>query len=239
MKEEKNKKVIVIGIVSALLLIVAIVGTTYAVFTANLTGTKENKLTTGYVTMVCNETSFTLSNTQPLTDAEGIALNNNDAVCTLTTTMNGTMTIGYDIALKDVTPSATITTSDVKIRAAKTVGANTTYVAGSSVDSGVTIASIASSTGQYDTTGITGYKVDSGTINSAGSIVYTIKSWVTSEQDSENTTTNTEGKCSDETITTKAACQEAGEVWGYNQASGKSGGSFSFKLKVGAKQIYS
>ncbi len=69
-----NKKVIIISIVSVLLLVVAIIATSYAVFTANLTGTKENKLTTGYVTMNCSETNFNLTNTKTMTDAEGIAL---------------------------------------------------------------------------------------------------------------------------------------------------------------------
>lgn len=238
MKEEKNKKVIVIGIVSALLLIVAIVGTTYAVFTANLTGTKENKLTTGYVTMTCNETNFSLNNTKPLSDSEGIALNNNEATCTLSTTLSGTMRIGYDVALYNVTPSATLTTSDVKIRASKTDNGTTSYVAGSSIDSGVLISSIASTGGQYDTS-ITGYKIDSGVITQTKTIVYNVKSWVASEQDSENTTANTNGYCSDETYTTEAECKQAGEVWGYNQKAGRSGGDFSFKIKVGAKQIYS
>ena len=236
-QEKKSKKIIVISIVVVLLLVAVIAGT-YAVFTASLTGVKENKLTTGYVLMNCNETNFTLQNTQPLTDAQGIALNNNEATCTLTTTMNGQMTIGYDIALKDVTPSTTITTDDVKIRVAKTENSSTTYVAGSTATTGVLISSIASAAGTYDNT-ITGYKVDSGTINATKTITYNIKSWVASEQDSQNTTTNTDGYCSDETLTTKEACTNAGEVWGYNQKAGRTGGSFSFKLKVGAKQIYS
>ena len=238
MGKEKKKKLIILGSVGLLVLLSLVIAGTYAVFTASLTGTKENKLTTGYVTMTCTETNFTLQNTQPLTDAEGLALSGNEATCTLSTTMNGTMTVGYDFALKDVTPSATITTSDVKIRVAKTDSGTTSYVAGSSATTGVLVSSVASTAGTYDTT-ITGYKLDSGTINTTKTITYNVKSWVSSEQDSENTTTNTDGKCSDETYTTKEACQTAGEVWGYSQAAGRTGGSFSFKLKVGAKQIYS
>ena len=58
-----NKRIVIISIVSVLALVVAIIATSYAVFTSNLTGTKENKLTTGYVTMNCAETNFNLSNT--------------------------------------------------------------------------------------------------------------------------------------------------------------------------------
>lgn len=237
MNEKNKKKQLTITIIGVLILVITIIGSAYAVFTANLTGVKENKLTTGYVTMVCNETNFTLSNTQPLTDEQGLALNNNEATCTLTTTMAGTMNIGYDFALYDVTPSAKITASDVKIRVSKTDNGTTTYPQGTAT-SGVLLSTIASTPGQYDTT-ITGYKVDSGTINTSKTITYNVKSWVASEQQSENVATNTDGYCSDETYTTKEACQSAGEVWGYNQKQGQAGGNFSFKLKVGAKQIYS
>ena len=235
--ENNKKKQLTIIIIGVLILVIAVVGASFAVFTATLTGVKQNKITTGYVTMVCNETNFTLANTQPLKDAESIALNNNEATCTLTTTMSGTMNIGYDFALYDVTSSSAITTSDVKIRASKTESGNTTYVRGTATE-GVLLSTIASSTGQYDTS-ITGYKVDSGTINTSKTITYNVKSWVAGEQTGENTTTNTNGYCSDETKTTKSACQSAGEVWGYNQKQGQAGGTFSFKLKVGAKQIYS
>ena len=209
-ENNKNKKpLIVLSIVTGLLL-VALVAVSYAAFTANLTGVKQNKLTTGYVLMNCSETNFTLSNTQPLTDEQGIALQNNEA---------------------------TLTDADVKIRASKTENSNTTYVQGTATE-GVLLSTIASTGGQYDES-ITGYKVDSGTVNTSKTITYNVKSWVASEQTGENTTTNTDGYCSDETKTTKAACEQAGEIWGYNQKSSQAGGTFSFKLKVGAKQIYS
>ena len=236
-KEKNNKKpLIVLSIVTGLLL-VALVAVSYAAFTATLSGVKENKLTTGYVTMVCNETNFTLENTQPLTDEQGLALQNNEATCTLSTTMQGTMNIGYDFALYDVTPSAALTDANIKIRASKTENSSTTYVQGTATE-GVLLSTIASTGGEYDES-ITGYKVDSGTVNTSKTITYNVKSWVASEQTGENTTTNTDGYCSDETKTTKAACEQAGEIWGYNQKSSQAGGTFSFKLKVGAKQIYS
>lgn len=239
--EEKKKKYLIIGIVAVLLLVIVIAGTAYAVFSANLTGVKENKLTTGYVTMACNETSFTLNNTKPLTDEQGIALDNNAATCTLNTTMNGTMTVGYDVALYDVDSSSSsdsLGEDNVKIQASKVKNSSTTYLAGTSATTGVLVSSLSSTVGQYDTS-ITGYKIDSATTNQTESVVYTIKGWVANDNGSTTSTTNTEGKCSDETITTKEACQNAGEVWGYNQAVGQAGGSFSFKIKVGATQVLS
>ena len=238
MEENKNKKKLAITIVAVLALVVAIVGTSFAVFTANLTGVKENKLTTGYVTMTCNETNFTLSDTSVLTDEQGIALQNNEATCTLNTTMNGTMNIGYDVALYDVTPSTALTTSNVKIQALKVDNNNTTYLAGTSATSGVLISDIVSSQGTYDTS-ITGYKIDSATVNSTNTITYKVKAWVASETGNSQTTTNKDGYCSDTTKTTKATCEAAGEIWGYDQKIGQAGGTFSFKLKVGASQVLS
>ena len=70
-KEKKsNKQVITISIIAVVLLVVAILSTSYAMFTANLTGTKENKLNTGYVTMSCEETVFSLPNTDVMTDEQ-------------------------------------------------------------------------------------------------------------------------------------------------------------------------
>ena len=236
--KSKDKKVKLLTAAGVLLLVVAIVGVSFAVFTANLTGVKENKLTTGYVTMTCTETNFTLENTSVLTDEQGIARNDNEATCTLAATMAGTMTVGYDVALYDVTNSAALSENNVKIQASKVDNSTTSYLAGSSATTGVLVSSIKTSAGQYDTS-ITGYKLDSATVNQTKTIEYKVKAWVASEQQSENTTTNTDGYCSDETYTTKEACQSAGEVWGYNQRQGQAGGNFSFKLKVGAKQIYS
>ena len=236
--ENKKKKQITIAVIGVLILIIAIIGSAYAVFTATLTGVKENKLTTGYVTMVCNETNFTLSNTQPLTDEQGLALNNNEATCTLSTTMNGTMNIGYDVALYDVTNSAALSENNVKIQASKVDNSTTSYLAGSSATTGVLVSSIKTSAGQYDTS-ITGYKLDSATVNQTKTIEYKVKAWVANEEGNSTTTTNTDGYCSNQTYTTKETCESAGEIWGYDQKIGQEGGTFSFKLKVGASQVLS
>ena len=239
-----NKKVLIISVVSVIVLVVAIIATSYAVFTANLTGTKENKLTTGYVTMNCAETNFNLTNTKALTDAQGIALgSSNTATCTLTSTMVGTMNIGYDIALADVdaeTPTDAIGTGNVKIQASKTIDSGSVqYLADTSPTTGVLVSSLQSSTGQYDTTNITSYKIDSATVTGNHTIVYTVKSWVASDGESSTTSTTTNGVCSNTTYTTEATCEAAGEIWGVDQKVSQSGGSFSFKLKIGATQVLS
>ena len=222
----KNKKVIGITIAALLILVMAVVATSYAMFSANFTGTKENVLSTGYVTMNCNQTTFTLNDTNTLTDAQGIALTNNEATCTLTTTMNGTMTLGYDVALTDVdadTPSDGLSASSIKIRALKEKGGTTEYLAGSTATTGVLISSLQNQAGQYDTS-ITNYNIDSATTSVSEEVTYRVKAWVSGEVSGQVTNTNTDGKA-------------AGGIWGYDQKTEESGGSFSFKLKVGASQI--
>ena len=239
MEEKKGKKLIVVFIIAIVVLLGAIVAISYAMFSASLTGVKENKLVTGSVSMSCAETNFTLENTSAMSDEEGIALENNEATCTLTTTLRGTMTIGYDVALYDVdkeTPSDAVGESNVKIQASKVKGGTTTYLANSTATTGVLVSSIKNQAGQYDNT-ITNYKIDSATTTQSEEVLYKIKAWVSSLQDGSTTNTNTDGKCSDSTKTTKADCVAAGEVWGYEQKQNQAGGTFSFKLKAGAKQV--
>ena len=235
-----NKKVLGISVAAVVILVIAIIATSYAAFTANLSGTQENKLNTGYVKLNCAEKNFTLADTQPLTDAQGISADlNNLAQCTLTSTMEGTMTVGYDIALADVTPSTAITTSDVKIQASKVKGGTTTYLASSSATSGVFVNTIASNAGKHDKS-ITGYVLDSDTVTGNASIVYSVKAWVSKENNGSATnekTTNTQGECSNSQYKTEETCKGAGEIWGTSQTETQNGSTFSFKLKVGATQV--
>jgi hypothetical protein len=229
----KNKILIVIGIVA---IVGVIAATSYAMYTASFTGTKENKIKGGSVFMSCNEGTFSLTDTTSMTDEQGLALTNNEWTCTLTTTMNGNMNIGYDVALYDLTPSANLATGNIKMRALKIKNSNTTYLVGNAT-SGELMSSISGQKGTYDKS-ITGYKLDSATTNTSEEVVYKIKAWVASEN-GEPTSTNVNGKCSNTTYTTQSACEAAGEIWGYAQQQEQAGGTFSFKVKVGATQVLS
>lgn len=237
-----NKKVLGVSIAAVVILVIAIIATSYAMFTANLTGTKENKLNTGYVKMNCAETTFSVSNTQPMSDADGIAATDNTATCTLTSEMVGSMKVGYDVALYDVdaaTPSDSLTQDNVKIRAFKTIdGGSSTDLAGTTADSGIKVADLKTSAGIHDTS-ITSYKLDSATVEGNHTIVYTIKAWVANSGSGTITnSSNTSGECSDSQYSSQSACEAAGEIWGTSQTSSQAGGSFSFKLKIGATQVY-
>ena len=235
----KKKKNLIISIVAIIILVVAIVATSYAMFTANLTGTKPNKLNTGKVSLNCTETTFELSDTTELSDNEGIGLTDNVAKCTLVSTMRGSMKIGYDIALVDVdsvSPTDKIGINNVKIQASKKINDGTiSYLAGSSATQGVYVSSLTNTPGAYDDT-ITGYNIDSAIVDGNYTIDYTVKAWVASA--GQNTNSSATGVCSDPQYTTKSKCETAGEIWGNSQNSKQEGGKFSFKLKVGATQTF-
>ncbi len=235
-----NKKVLGISIAAVVILVIAIIATSYAMFTAELSGTKENKLTTGYVKMNCTEKTFSVSNTQPMTDAEGIAATDNLASCTLTSEMAGSMYVGYDVALYDVdsaTPDDALSQDNVKIRAYKTVDGNTVDLANTSSTAGVLVSSLTSSAGKYDTS-ISSYVIDSDYVSSNKTIVYNVKAWVASTGSSNVQSSTSTGECSNSTYTTQSTCEAAGEIWGSSQTKSQAGGSFTFKLKVGATQIF-
>ena len=237
-----NKKVLIISVISVIALVIAIVGTSYAMFTANLTGTKENVINTGYVKMSCAETTFNVQNSSPMSDSEGIASTDNAATCTLTTEMRGTMRIGYDVALYEVdalTPSDSIGINNVKAQIYKSVdNGPATYLGGSSASSGVLINTLTSSSGTYDSS-ITSYNIDSAIVEGSQTVVYTIKNWVDSTASSDTNSSSNPGTCSDSTYTDESTCEAAGEIWGSSQTESQEGGSFSFKLKIGATQVLS
>lgn len=233
-----NKKVLGISVVAVIVLVVAIIATSYATFTANLTGTKDNTIKTGYVTMRCDETVMTINDVEPMTDNQGIAATNNVATCALSVDMQGTMEIGYDVGFDEVNATGSFTTSNVKFQAYKQDGSTTaskTYLAGSTANTGVTFASVASEKGTKVPSVIDKYAIDTNTVNSSKTIYYTVKAWTTSAG-STSDTSNTDGACSNPTYTTKDACEGHNEIWGTSQTVEQAGGSFSFKLKIASTQ---
>ena len=75
MKENKKRNLgIVLGLI---ILLVMVIGVTYAAFQYTKSGTKENELTTGTVSFKYNETSngVTLNNAYPMSDVDDALVN--------------------------------------------------------------------------------------------------------------------------------------------------------------------
>lgn len=234
-----NKKVIIISVFAVILLVAAIMFTSYGALTSNLSGSKDNVINTGTVSLKCNETTFNIKDAKPMTDAKGIASEDNLATCELVSTMDGEMNIGYDIALTEVdakTPNDALTSKDIRIDVYKSVdNGKTVFLAGSTATKGVSVSSLEQKKGTYDKS-ILAYNLDSATIKGNHKVNYYIKAWVTSDKSSIKTTKEKE-VCSNSEYKTEKECKDAGEVWGNKTTTSTPGGTFSFKLKVGATQV--
>ena len=104
----KNKKnILILGII--LLMVIALIGVSYAVFNYSATGTKVNAITTGYITMTYTESDNTVSlnGALPTTDATGkVRLNPGEYFdFTVSSNISGDVNINYEISAKDVTDS--------------------------------------------------------------------------------------------------------------------------------------
>ena len=105
MKKRENIVIIVVLIV----MVLAIVGVSYAAFNYSGLGSKVNSITTGAITMSYTETSNTISLTGalPTTDKTGkVRLTEGEYFdFTVSSSITGNVNINYEISAKDVTTS--------------------------------------------------------------------------------------------------------------------------------------
>ncbi len=103
----KDKKKITTSLILALLLVIAIVGVSYAAFTYAGIGQKENTITTGVLTMsyIENTNTINMSNALPTTDATGKKrlAKGEYFDFTVSGTVKGSENINWEIAAEDVT----------------------------------------------------------------------------------------------------------------------------------------
>ena len=101
MNNNNSSKQVLISILGVAILVVAVVGISFAAFSYSKTGTVANTITTGTITMSYSEpeNGINLTNALPITDTAGKALSgdNNTFDFTVTATIAGTTTINYAI----------------------------------------------------------------------------------------------------------------------------------------------
>ena len=100
---ENNQKNVLLSVLGVAILVVAVVGISFAAYSGSNTG-GVNKVSTGNITFSYAEptSGITLSNAASITDTAGKALTNKFDF-TVTTTTNGALTIPYDVTLTKVT----------------------------------------------------------------------------------------------------------------------------------------
>ena len=101
MNNTNSSKQVLVSILGVAILIVAVVGISFAAFSYSKTGTVANTITTGTITMSYSEPTngINLTDALPISDTAGKALTgtNNVFDFTVATTVKGTATISYAI----------------------------------------------------------------------------------------------------------------------------------------------
>lgn len=190
MKENNNSKQVLLSVLGVAILVVAVVGVSFAAFTYTGTGQVENIITTGSITMNYEEpeNGIKLTEALPMTDAQGKALTgeNNTFDFTVTASVTGSATIDYAIiaipdegnsgtALTDATVKVYLTdsTTDSNDNSSTGVGNTTTPVPLSTLASSDT----ASSAGVPSSLG--GYVLATGTYSGASNTdSYRLRMWM-------------------------------------------------------------
>ena len=112
-----KKQNIIMGI-SFVLLFVMVMGVSYAAYKFSATGTKENVISTGTISMSYSQNSFIdLKNTYPKTDTYAIATKEDKSSMEFSVSMetSGTKQINYVLALTEIQEGTTLKSDKVKI----------------------------------------------------------------------------------------------------------------------------
>ena len=119
MKDNNNSKQVLLSVLGVAILVVAVVGVSFAAFSYSKTGEKLNTITTGTITMdyTEDENAINLTNALPMTDDVGKALADTNQYFDFTVSANitGTTTINYAITAAKVTPDSTLPDDAVKV----------------------------------------------------------------------------------------------------------------------------
>ena len=207
----ENKKTLLLTILGVLVLVIAVIGVSFAMYSFVGTGTKVNVITTGTVNVAYTEsTVIALDNQYPMSDALGSAQTgvNNTMQFTVAASMTGAMNIKYDLAMDQIVPGSTLTAQYIKFNITK----NGTYILGTSATTGITVASRSANAGTLITSG---YLLDTDTFTVTTTNTYVIKAWV-SDQYVLPTTDTSSGDTHSNTTTSE---------------------TFKFKISVVATQI--
>ena len=217
---ENNKKTLILSIVGILVLVIAVVGVSFAMYSFTGTGTKENVITTGTVSMSFDpDNNFVVTNQYPMSDAKGVAQEANKADFGVTADFsNAAMTIKYDLGITNIQAGETLTAEYIKVALLDADGnviVGTHGEENTDLTAGVTIASLQSKAGTNNL--IQNYALTSGIITSSGQTDnYTIIAYVSDAYD----------------LPTDAA--QAGS--GTTQKKATKSETFSFKVGVSAAQ---
>lgn len=173
-----SKQMMILSLVGIVILVLAVIGISFAAFNYSQTGSKENTITTGVIKMSYNNPTngINITNALPTTDTTGKALTgtNNVFDFTVTATITGTATINWGITAT-TTPGTSLTDSYVKVYLTdRGTGTSDTQILAPTIVSSLTKTTSGNAygapTGQYILT--------TGTYTSTTTDNYRLRMWV-------------------------------------------------------------
>ena len=198
-----NKKTLMLSVIGVLVLIVVVVGVSYAMYSFTGTGTKENVITTGSISVVVDpennpeaqgQTQIKLTNQYAMTDGKGSAITPVEGESALlkfyvAATLNGNTTIKYEVG---ITKNACTETTDggVTYGCLKDSEVNfnlkkgTEYLPGKgTATTGVAFSTIAEAEGNLGKAKnaegrIANYLLDADSFTASGLKTYELRAWV-------------------------------------------------------------
>ena len=181
--ENNTSKQVILSVVGIAILVVAVIGVSFAFFTYSRTGESNNVINTGTISFVFQDgDTINLSNHFPITTAAGLALQNSesdrDNVCTFTVTGYSSATsINYSVyAVPGETQSKNrFKNSEVFINIKATPGSGATFTP-------TTAYANSNAAAIGDTIDTTGLLLGAGTITSTTSVTtnFEVRMWVDS-----------------------------------------------------------
>ena len=177
--KDNNSKQVLLSVLGVAILVVAVVGVSFAAFSYSQTGEKVNTITTGTISMdyVEGENAISLTNALPMTDEVGKALADANQYFDFTVSANitGTTTINYAItATKEA--DSTIPDAGVKVYLTDMDADGDTPITGYKTPKKVSELQKTSS----DVSGAPDdqYKLTSDTFSATSSQAYRLRMWV-------------------------------------------------------------
>ena len=177
-----NSKQVLLSVLGVAILVVAVVGVSFAAFSYSKPGTVANTITTGSITMNYSEpeNGIKLTDALPMSDDQGKELTgeNNTFDFTVTASVSGSATINYAIiAVPDEGNSGTAVTDDtVKVYLTDQSDTPTGNTTEPQILSSLAAANTASSAG---VSGVDGYVLKTGTYSGTSNTDnYRLRMWI-------------------------------------------------------------
>ncbi|MEG0794731.1 MAG: hypothetical protein RSG95_02935 [Bacilli bacterium] len=182
-----SSKQVLLSVLGVAILVVAVVGVSFAAFTWASTDTTENKIATGTLTMAytANTNGIAITNAMPTTDEAGKVIAIEDKKTfkfTVGATISGNATINYDVGLAKNTPgSNALADADVHMYLT-TISASLETPVTTALGNNGGVFTFAQN-GAQSTNGVpaTSMTIATGSFNATGTKEYVLRMWLRSD----------------------------------------------------------